>query len=144
MNNVSQIINHHNKNVSSKTEKQTNSCSCRNKNECPLNRNCKLYNVIYKCTASSTQTSKQRVYLEIAEGNWMPQLYNNYTFKDNKHRNATTLSGYLWDLKQNHNQIQKLKWSIVRFPADYLNISKSFLLCLFEKLLILTHCDFAL
>ena len=68
MNNVSQIIKQYNKNVSNKKEKQTNSCNCRNKNKCPLNGNCKVQDVIYKCTVSATQTLKQRVCLEKAEG----------------------------------------------------------------------------
>ena len=46
------------------------------KNEPSLNGNCKVQNVIYKCTVSATQTFKQRVYLGIAEGNWKQRLYN--------------------------------------------------------------------
>ena len=68
MNNVSQIVKQHNKNISYKKEKQTNSCNCRNKNECRQNRTWKLQNFICKCTVSATQTFK-RVYLGIAEGN---------------------------------------------------------------------------
>ena len=95
--NVSQIIKLHNRKVSINKEKQTNPCYCRNKNECPLNKNCKVQNVIYKCTASATQTFKQRVYLEIAEGNWKQQLYNHIqSFTDKTtHKNDTTLSSYL-------------------------------------------------
>ena len=63
MNNISQIIKQHNKKVFNKKEKQTNSCSCKNKNKCSLNGNCKVHNVIYKCTVSTKQTFKQRVYL---------------------------------------------------------------------------------
>ena len=37
MNNVSQIIKLHNRNVSNKKEKQINPYNCRNKSECPLN-----------------------------------------------------------------------------------------------------------
>ena len=75
MNNVPQIIKH-NRGISNKKEKQTNPCNCRNKNECPLNGNSKVQNVIYKCTVSATQTFKQRVYLVTAEGNWKQKLYN--------------------------------------------------------------------
>ena len=39
------------------------------KNDFPLNGNCKVYNFIYKCTASTTQTFKQRVHFEIAKWN---------------------------------------------------------------------------
>ena len=139
MNNGSQIIKQHNKNVSNKKEKQTNLCNCRNKNDSPLNGNCKIQNVIYKCTVSATQTFKQRVCLGIAEGNWKQRLCNQKQFfKDKKHKNDTVLSSYLWDLKENHNQIPKLTWPVVRFASDYSDISKRCLLCLFEKLLILT------
>ena len=76
MNNVSQIIKQHNKNVSSEKEKQTYPCNYRNKNECPLNGHFKVQNVFYKCTVSATQTFKQHVYLRIAEENWKQRLYN--------------------------------------------------------------------
>ena len=140
MNSVSQIIKRHNKNVSNKKEKQTNPCKCRNKKEFPLNGNCKVQNFIYKCTVSATQIFKQGVYLVIAEGNWKQRLYNHrQSFKDKKHENDTALSSYLWDLKENHNQIPKLTWSIIRFAPGYSNISKRCLLCLQEKLLILNY-----
>ena len=67
-------------------------------------------------------------------------LYNyKQSFKDKKLKNGKTLSSYLWDLKENHNQIPKLTWSIVRFAPGYSNISKRCLLCLHEKLLILNY-----
>ena len=140
MNNVSQIIKQNNKNVSNKKEKQTNPCNCRNKSGFPLNGDCKVQNVIYTCTVSATQTFKQRVYFGIAEGNGKQQLcYRRQSFKDKKHKNNTALSSYLWDLKENHNQISKLTWTIVRLAPGYLNISRKYLLWLHEKLLILTY-----
>ena len=36
MNNLSQIIKQHNKNVFNKKQNQTNPSNCRNKNDCPL------------------------------------------------------------------------------------------------------------
>ena len=140
MNNVSQIIKKLNRNVSNKKQKQTNPCNCRNKNECPLNGNRRVQKVIYKCSVSATQTFKQCVYLEIAEGNCKQRLYNHrQSFKDKKHRNDASLSSYLWDLKENHNQIPKWTFSIVRFAPGYSDISKRCLLCLHEKLLILNY-----
>ena len=56
--NVSQIVKQHNRNFSNKKEKKTNPCNCRNKNESPLNGNCKVQNFIYKCTVSATRTFK--------------------------------------------------------------------------------------
>ena len=70
INNVSQVIKQHKRNVSNKKQKQTNPCNCRNKSECSLNGNCKVQTVIYKCTVPETQIFKQRVYLGMAEGYW--------------------------------------------------------------------------
>ena len=140
INNVLQIIKQHNKNVSNKKEKQINLRNCRNKNKCPLHGNCEVHSFVYKSTVSATQTFKQCVYLGLAEGNYKQRLYNHRQFfKDKKYKNDTTLLNYLWDPKQNHNQIPKLTWSIVRFAPGYSNISKRHLLCLHEKLLTLTH-----
>ena len=76
----------------------------------------------------------------IAEGNWKQRLYNHrQSFKGKKHKNESALSSYIWDLKENYNQIPKLIWSIDRFAPGYSNISKKCLLCLHEKLLILNY-----
>ena len=56
-----------------------------------------------------------------------------------KTRGIRTRQNYLWDLKENHNQIPKLTWSIVRFAHGYSNISKRCLLCLHEKVLIINY-----
>ena len=88
----------------------------------------------------ATQTFKKRVYLGIVEGNWTQRFSNHrQSFKGKKHNNDTALSNYLWDLKENHNQIPKLTWSIVRFAPSYSNISKRCFLCFHEKLLILNY-----
>ena len=140
MKNVSQIIKQNNKNVSNKKVKQTNPCNYRNENKCPLNGNCNIQDVIYKCIVSVTQTFKQRVYLGIAEGNWKQRLYNHrQSFKNKKYKNDTALSNHLWDLKENHNQTPKLTWSIVRFAPGYSHISNRCLLCLHDKLIILNY-----
>ena len=100
----------------------------------------KVQGVIYKCTVSATQTFKQHVYLGITEGSWTQRLYNHrQSFKDKRHKNNTKLSSYLWDLKENHNKIPKSTCSIVRFAPGYSNISKTCLLCLHKKLLIINY-----
>ena len=92
MNNVSQIIKQNNKNVSNKKEKQTNPCNCRNKNGCPLNGNCKVQNVIYKCTVSGTQTFKDVSIFEHLKETGS----NGYIITDNhsKTRNIRTTHHY--------------------------------------------------
>ena len=48
MSNVQQLIKKHNNFIQNKKNKTTLSCNCRDKNGCPLNRNCRTENVIYK------------------------------------------------------------------------------------------------
>ena len=49
MNNMSEIINGHNKKVTSKPRDQTPKCNCRKKVECPIDGNCQVNDVVYKC-----------------------------------------------------------------------------------------------
>ena len=79
----------------------------------------------------------QRVYFEIAEGNWKQRLRNDrQLFKDKEHNNNTRLLSYLRDLIESHKQILKLTRSNIGFAPGYSNIAKRCLLCLYEKLLI--------
>ena len=68
MGSVPQIIKNHSNYVSRKKPKLATSCNCRKKDDCPLNGNCLTNNVIYKCTASPTTTTKQRAYLGLTKG----------------------------------------------------------------------------
>ena len=78
MENVRQIIKKHNNYVSRKKPKSTQSCNGKKKDNCPMNGNCLTKSVIYKYTISPTTTTKQRAYLEFAEGDWK-QRHHNHT-----------------------------------------------------------------
>ena len=51
--NMSRIIKSHNKIVISKGVRELKSCNCRVKSECPLNGQCQVTDIIYKCTVLS-------------------------------------------------------------------------------------------
>ena len=93
MENVCQIIKKYNNHVSRKKPKLTPSCNCRMRDDCSMNGNSLLNNVIYKCTISPTTTTEQRAYLGLAEGEWKQRYYNHTrSFKNARHKNDTTLS----------------------------------------------------
>ena len=95
-----------------------------------------MQNVVYKCTVSATPNFSKRVYLGVAEGDWKQRFYNHKkSIKNKSYRNDTTLSSYLWDLREIHNLFPTLTWSIVKSMLGYSNISKICLLCLAEKVL---------
>ena len=76
MENVSQIIKKHNKHVTNVDVRSIAPCNCRDKNNCPMNGNCRVENVVYKCVASATKKSKENVYIGVAEGDWKQRYYN--------------------------------------------------------------------
>ena len=52
MNNMSKIIKGHNKKVTLKPRDQRPKRNCRKKAECPMEGNCLVSNVVYKCDAT--------------------------------------------------------------------------------------------
>ena len=63
--NMSSMIKYHNKKVIKEDAKETKSCNCRVKSECPLNGQCQVTDIIYKCTVLSPD-KPNKVYLGTA------------------------------------------------------------------------------
>ena len=59
MENVSQIIKKYNKQATKANERFTAPCNCRNKDNCPMNGNCRVESALYKCVVSATEKSKE-------------------------------------------------------------------------------------
>ena len=138
MNNMSKIIKGHNQKVTSKPHNQRPKCNHRKKAECPMEGNCQVNDVVYKCDV--TRPLLKQVYLELAEGEWKSHLYNHkLSFKHKRYSNKTTLSSYMWHFKSVSSETPNLKWSVLRCVPPYPNISKKCLLCLYEKLEIVTY-----
>ena len=84
---MSSMIKSYNKKVVSKDVKESKSCNCRVKSECPLNGQCQVTDIKYKCTVLSPD-KPNKVYLGTAEG-----LYNHRkSFNNEGSANNTTLS----------------------------------------------------
>ena len=60
-------------------------------------------------------------------------------FKNREKANDTTLSKYVWEVKDKYKETLSLKWSIVKSVPGYSNITKKCLLCLYEKLEIINY-----
>ena len=57
--NMSCMIKSHNKKVINKDIKELKSCNCRVKSDCPLNGQCQVTDIIYKCTVLSPDKQKK-------------------------------------------------------------------------------------
>ena len=137
--NISSITSSHNKKLIKNNAPNTKPCNCRNKSACPLNGQCQSQDIIYKCTVS-TSVNPDKVYLGTAEGDFKKR-YGNHTksFRNKRYTNDTSLSEYIWETKEKHQENPSLGWSIVKRVSIYSNITKKCLLCLHEKLEIVNY-----
>ena len=110
---MSSMTKSHNKKVINKDVKELKSCNCRVKSECPLNGQCQVTDIIYKCTVLSPD-KRNKVYFGTAEGDFKKRFYNHWkSFNNEANANDTTLSKYIWELKEKSNLIPTLVWSMV-------------------------------
>ena len=136
--NISKIIKNHNKKVTSENPEEDQGCKCRNKSICPLDGKCRSTDVVYKCIVSSEYTP-DRVYIGLAGGEWITRYRNHVkSFKHKKYAKETTLSKYVWKLKEQGKE-PSYTWSIVKSVPKYSNQTKRCPLCLYEKLTIITY-----
>ena len=138
--NIGMIIKNHNAKVSSPPNQTTPECNCRKKNDCPLDGDCRKASVIYKCHVTAPNRPK-KVYIGLTEKEFKIR-WNSHklSLTNEKYKNSTTLSSYVWELKDRHNIVPVLKWSIVKHAKSYTANARSCSLCLQEKFEIL-HYD---
>ena len=99
---------------------------------------CQTMDAVYDCPVTSSEP--QKIYFGLAEGRWKQRYYNlKKSFNHKQYSHETTLSSYVWHLKETLDVTRNLKWSVVRRATPYSNISKKCLLCLYEKLVIITY-----
>ena len=80
---------------------QTRSCNCRKPEMCPLDGQCLTDNLVYKATVKA-DNRPEKIYIGMTE-NTFKTRFNGHkvSLKHKSHRNDTTLSKYIWELKDN-------------------------------------------
>ena len=137
--NIGRIIKSHNHKLLNPADENPFPCNCKNKAECPLEGKCKAQSIVYKCVVSAAN-HQDKVYLGTSEGEFKQRYYNHKkSFNNKRYWKDTTLSKYIWDLKEKSNVTPTLKWSIAKSVPSYSNITKRCLLCLEEKYEILNY-----
>ena len=137
--NMGSIIKNHNKKIINTKTSEKLDCNCRQKQNCPLGGKCREKNVIYKCIAS-VPNKPDKVYIGLTEGEWKKRHSGHKTsFKYKKHAKSTALSTYFWEIKEKEKIDPILSWSILKSVPAYSNITKRCLLCLHEKLEIISY-----
>ena len=134
MNSMSKIIREHNKKVTLKPSDQRPKQNQRKKAGCPMEGNCQVNNIVYKCDVIRPLPKKCIQDLQRENGRAVSSFYNyKLSFKHKRSSNKTTLSSHMWHLKKVSSETPNLKWSRLRCISPYSDISKKYLLCLYEK-----------
>ena len=135
MPNVSSTIKQHNTSLLHPEESNgEGGCNCQVRGNCPLNGACQFKCVVYK--AQVTIPNEERLYYGISEGYIKPRISkHNTSFNHRQYEHETTLSTYIWSLKDSGTPYT-IKWSIA-VKAKKLKCSATRCdLCLTEKMLI--------
>ena len=138
MPNIKNTIEAHNTRLMSKDRQTaTPPCNCRNKNECPLNGECRSKEIVYQATVVSE--NKEETYIG-ATATEFKQRYANHkqSFNKQSKQAATELSKHIWDLKSRKKDYT-IKWKIVGRARAYTNVRKKCDLCILEKFNIIFH-----
>ena len=138
--NIKSIIASHNHTVINKeTERasQERTCNCRVKNNCPMQGNCLMRNIIYQATVTRKDSNQKESYIGLTENRFKTRYGNHLSsFKNEKKKFDTELSKYVWALKK-ENIEYNISWRIVQQCPSYSNATKRCPLCTTEKFIIL-------
>ena len=141
MQNVENIISSHNKKLLNKKQNtDAKECNCRSNKTCPLDGKCLTSGIVYQATVThkdSENSEKQATYVGLTE-NTFKTRFNGHTdsFKHKEKRFATTLSQYIWKLKEKQVQYT-INWKILSKAKPYSPSTKKCFLCLEEKYFII-------
>jgi len=143
MDNMESIIKQHNRNIMKKESEAQRQCDCRNEENCPLEGKCCTKNVVYSAVVKHTDRNRRivsKTYIGLSEPEFKKRYrVHTHTFNNRITPNDTSLSKYVWGLKDEGITQYSVKWSILSRAYGYNKSSKTCGLCLTEKLLI---CDF--
>ena len=142
MPNVKQIIDGHNKITLNKAKQNTSTnniekkCNCRKKEECPLRGESLIKEIVYQATVKTQESTE--TYIGLTANEFKTRWRNHKTsFNNEKKKNDTELSKYVWQLKD-RKQKYDITWKIVARAKAYSNQTKRCNLCITEKHVIIT------
>ena len=110
-------------------------CSCREKQKCPLPGKCTTSSVLYHATVAGGP--KEETYVGITK-NTFKQRWSGHKgdFEHLSRRNATTLSGYIWECKDAGVE-PDITWKILKHANHFSPVTNRCNLCIEEKYQIL-------
>ena len=112
-------------------------CNCRRGLVCPLNGQCLTKGVVYEATVEREDDRRKETYTGLTARTFKKRHYGHTSsFRHEKNKGESTLSGYIWELKNDHVPFN-IKWDIICKSSDFNPITRTCRLCLKEKYFIM-------
>ena len=138
--NIKQIITNHNKEVVRKNEPkdtEKKECNCRQGKTCPLGGKCLTSGVIYQAIVTRSDKDKQETYTGLTNNTFKSRFTAHISsFKNINRKNATTLSQYIWTMKEKGIEFS-IQWKLIARAKAYSPATGRCNLCLKEKYFII-------
>jgi len=134
MPNLKQKINMHNKKVRSQDQPMDPpGCNCTGGiQECPLNGRCQTEKVIYKAEVIS-EGLENETYTGVTSQTFKKRFYgHSSSFSNRDSTTSTTLSSYIWDLKDSNCDFD-IRWSVIDRGKPFDPVTRKCNLCTLEK-----------
>ena len=117
-----------------KPEDTQRACNCRVPENCPLQGECQQGPVIYQADVKTNSTTKK--YIGSTEGTFKARFNSHKHSLSNKNANSTTLSTYVWALKDAGKEYD-ITWKVIAKTGKYTPGAIYCDVCLTEKTYIL-------
>ena len=136
--NLKRIITSHNSKILKKTEKQAGrSCSCRDKEKCPLAGECLTDKLIYQATIVTAQPNPEtHTYIGLSAPPFKSRLGNHKkSFRHERYQHETSLSQFIWKLKEKNVNfdINDIQWKLIDRAEPFNPVTGLCNLCTLEK-----------
>ena len=137
MPNMKALISRQNHKTLSQQQAVQPTCNCRDKAECPLPGRCTIESVCYRADVTRLDTGAVETYTGVTKDSFKKRYSGHKSsFKNKKYEHSTTLSSYVWKLK-NENVPYRVSWDIAGRAAPFNPATNICRLCLLEKYLIM-------
>ena len=111
---MSTIISSHNNFILKNDNNKVYSCNCRNKPAFPVENKCLTSKVVYKAEVSNNVNNDKKLYIGLSATPFKDRFRNhNKAFNNERYKNDTELSKYIWDL-QDKEIVHQINWSILK------------------------------
>ena len=132
--NIKAILNSHNRKIiDGEPEPEAKTCNCRRANECPLNGNCLVKNVIYKAEVATTENSSENKIYIGSTSRKFKRRFDEHKSSFNNSNKSSKLAKHIRKLKKNETK-HNIKWKVINKSAQTTPNIKFCVLCNLERI----------